>query len=920
MENGNDSSLKNWNVREENEKNVPDGLVIQPSVDNKMESALMTITNADANFNVVTKIIYGNARSVKRNFDAFETLCLTEKPSFMFLSETRVREEAAQVIDLKIEGYKLEMIETKTGHTGGVAIYVKNGINYSVVSKEKRNENYILNIKVEDIVFEGLISVVYRSPGGKFSDFLHFMEEFCEKKFLNFDGKHNLLVGDINLNVSDDAEKHLNDKNELLNLMKSYNLTQAVKDYTRVAGNSKTIIDHVFTTNGKDLTCKIIGKITDHSNIEITCHNSLVPQWKNDEHFLLENVMNDAHKTFKDSGNLKDGETYKVERYNYEEKCNKSKQLFLNAKILEYSNNPEAMSRLLKNYNSYKERHPDIANMDKLNKSYAEIFINNFNEERSESNVKYIEGLVKVESIFSLSGIERSELTEIAQIFKENMNYDEATKILNDENFANNFLKFVNESISLFPDSLQTVDIKLKPKNAKPLTQDDYEMSFKLPMGATLIEYIVERQLITYIKENNIFMKPQMMLYSAELTYNDLLAKLMEDVDDGKDIVGVSIDLSQAFKNVDRYLMLEKLRKYGFDKKTIEWFKNFMSHRNQRVRNSDFVTTSIKNEHGLPLGSRLSKILFALFINDMSSVFRQSTLNMFESKIFMYVAAKEPNLAYKNISEDLLQLEGWLGKNNIKSNLIKTKSILISIKPGERLTKKIKFYETTINSVNCLEYLSVLIDVKLSFKQHFEGIKTKLCEWLGFLNTNSQHLTTESKLAVYNTLFKSQIRFSVSILLHLQRFVYFKELQKIQDKFMKVLSETIARDRRNVVVPTATDLNKFRDDNDILTVDQIVKFATINLLFAIEYEQSPKSLSERIVKLPVTTNRYKRKKNYEIIVFEKALTKTSLFHEGLKLYNNFVTKYPNNDETNLMDNIKSFVKNQKYFLACLSSN
>ena len=42
-------------------------------------------------------------------------------------------------------------------------------------------------------------------------------------------------------------------------------------------------------------------------------------------------------------------------------------------------------------------------------------------------------------------------------------------------------------------------------------------------------------------------------------------------------------DLSAAFDTVDTDLLCLKLGLYGFDKKSVEWFKSFLTGRSQRV-------------------------------------------------------------------------------------------------------------------------------------------------------------------------------------------------------------------------------------------------------------------------------------------------------------------------------------------------
>ena len=49
-------------------------------------------------------------------------------------------------------------------------------------------------------------------------------------------------------------------------------------------------------------------------------------------------------------------------------------------------------------------------------------------------------------------------------------------------------------------------------------------------------------------------------------------------------------DLSAAFDTLDIQLLCEKLEIFGFNTRTVAWFKSFLSDRSQRVRIGQYIT------------------------------------------------------------------------------------------------------------------------------------------------------------------------------------------------------------------------------------------------------------------------------------------------------------------------------------------
>ena len=189
-----------------------------------------------------------------------------------------------------------------------------------------------------------------------------------------------------------------------------------------------------------------------------------------------------------------------------------------------------------------------------------------------------------------------------------------------------------------------------------------------------VLERIIYKQLIFYLKSNNLLTKYQYGFISGKSTelqltkclkfwYNELNNKKCVDI--------IYIDFAKAFDVVSHEKLLFKLKSYGISNKIIKWFYNFLSNRSQitRVENSFSNSSIVKS--GVPQGSFLGPILFLLYINDLPSIFSSKIhFDLFadDTKIyFSYASVSERFLLQNNLN----LFSQWVNKWQLNISLSK---------------------------------------------------------------------------------------------------------------------------------------------------------------------------------------------------------------------------------------------------------
>ena len=175
------------------------------------------------------------------------------------LSETKLKDHKLNSM-FQIEGFQDPYRkDNDLNGDGGIIVYVRNGIN------AKRREDLEINnlscIWLEISQNKGksfLIGNMYRPPDSKI--------EYCDRfedmiEHVSEEGKEIILLGDFNKNLSVD-----NLDREWQNLTLSLGLTQLISQPTRVTPNSKTLIDHIYTSHEENIASVSVSKqtISDH--------------------------------------------------------------------------------------------------------------------------------------------------------------------------------------------------------------------------------------------------------------------------------------------------------------------------------------------------------------------------------------------------------------------------------------------------------------------------------------------------------------------------------------------------------------------------------------------------------------------------------------------------------------------------------
>lgn len=187
----------------------------------------------------------------------FDVFCINESWLDNGISES----------EFNIDGYKT-LYRHRNRHGGGIVVYIKENIIFTRRCDLEQTQVECLWIEVKFNNKQLLLCSIYRPPSAK-PEYFDYMLDLIEKACC--ENKIIVIIGDININYCTDCRSSYP-----LTFMENLNdLTQLIHDYTRVTDKSRTIIDHIYTTNPESHKCTGVFHTTmsDHYLIHTVLEN-----------------------------------------------------------------------------------------------------------------------------------------------------------------------------------------------------------------------------------------------------------------------------------------------------------------------------------------------------------------------------------------------------------------------------------------------------------------------------------------------------------------------------------------------------------------------------------------------------------------------------------------------------------------------
>ena len=239
---------------------------------------------------------------------------------------------------------------------------------------------------------------------------------------------------------------------------------------------------------------------------------------------------------------------------------------------------------------------------------------------------------------------------------------------------------------------------------------------------------------------------------------------IRDSLDQNKIACGIFIDLQKAFDTVDHNILLDKLAYYGIRGVANDWFRSYLSNRQQYLSINGHDSNKVVMKYGIPQGSVLGPLLFLIYINDLHKSIKYCSVRHFADDTNLLISDNSPKKIQDHVNSDLKHLCRWLRANKISLNKSKTE-LLIFKHPNKKINHEFKFKMNgkKLYPSKYVKYLGVLIDSHLTFSYHMNSISTKLSREIGILSKIRHYVKKDTLRSIYFGIFSSILTYASQI-------------------------------------------------------------------------------------------------------------------------------------------------------------
>ena len=231
------------------------------------------------------------------------------------------------------------------------------------------------------------------------------------------------------------------------------------------------------------------------------------------------------------------------------------------------------------------------------------------------------------------------------------------------------------------PSEWKSANITPVPKKGGNEPAENYRPISLLPILGKVLERCVCLRLYDHVK--HLITSLQHGFLRQRLCVTQLLSVLHiigQSLDKNTQTDIAYLDFAKAFDSVDHKILLHKLKSYGVSGQLHAWFADYLSGRFQRVVVDGSASHWAAVTSGVPQGSILGPVLFAIFINDLPEILPDKTMAALyadDTKVYRPIKSEAD---CENLQEALTNLVCWNHNNNLDFNQSKCKVLTITRK------------------------------------------------------------------------------------------------------------------------------------------------------------------------------------------------------------------------------------------------
>lgn len=283
-----------------------------------------------------------------------------------------------------------------------------------------------------------------------------------------------------------------------------------------------------------------------------------------------------------------------------------------------------------------------------------------------------------------------------------------------------------------------------------------------------VLEIVVQRQVVQFFEANKLFAQQQHGFRKKHSTIS-AITKMHESLIEAKHHKKYSslslFDLSAGFDTIDHDIFCEKLSIYGCDKKTVTWFKSYLTDRLQIIQVGCAFSKPLTIEIGSPQGSVLSPLIFLILVSDFDKWLKHGKMYSFADDSTNFISTGDMGSLIQMTEEDCACVIEFMSSNNLIANSDKTELIISApIKTNENYQyQQINVDGSIVKESKSVKLLGMHISNDLKWKHHVQELIKSLNHALFTLRWLRNKLSQNHLISVAHGIFMSKLTYGISV-------------------------------------------------------------------------------------------------------------------------------------------------------------
>lgn len=220
----------------------------------------------------------------------------------------------------------------------------------------------------------------------------------------------------------------------------------------------------------------------------------------------------------------------------------------------------------------------------------------------------------------------------------------------------------------------------------------------------------------------------------------------------------LQVDLRKAFDKIPHKVLLDSMLKMGVPSGARRWTWSFLTSRYQRVKSGGDASSWISIPSGVPQGSVLGPLLFAVTVNSLHPVCDQTTLIKYADDLTFLHCIRDAS--EDGIDKELKNLEEWSTEVGLPINFEKTSVLDYITARGTQLQQLTASTGVAIEQVTTTKLLGMYLSADMKWNRHYDQALKKASGRLHLLRLLARAKCPRPwMLNVYNALIRSVISY-----------------------------------------------------------------------------------------------------------------------------------------------------------------